>query len=81
MLHLGRENPKCEYRLGKEVTETSPAEKDSEVLMDEGLVTSQQCAFTAQKPNHILGCSKSSMAIRAREASGRHYSSSIQRGL
>jgi len=67
VLHMCRGNPKHKYRLGGEWIESSPEEKDLEVLVDEQLNTTRQWVLTAWKASCILGHIKSSVASRSRE--------------
>ncbi|GAB0177506.1 mitochondrial enolase superfamily member 1 [Grus japonensis] len=67
VLHLGRNNPKHQYRLGVDLLGSSSVEKDLGVLVDKKFSMSQQCALVAKKANGILGCIKKSMASRLRE--------------
>jgi len=56
-----------QYRLGAALLESSSVERDLEVLVDDKLTMSQQCALVAKKANGILGCIQRSVASRLRE--------------
>jgi len=59
VLHLGRGNPRYQYRLADERIER--------VLIDQKLDMSQQCTLAAQRANRVLGCIRRSVASRSRE--------------
>ncbi|PKU46997.1 hypothetical protein llap_2711 [Limosa lapponica baueri] len=67
VLHLGRKNPRNQYRLGVDLLQSTTEEKELEVLVDSKLSMSQQCSLLAKRANGILGCIGKSVASRSRE--------------
>ncbi|PKU47868.1 hypothetical protein llap_1848 [Limosa lapponica baueri] len=67
VLHLGRNNPMHQYRLGADLLESTSEEKDLGVLVDNRMTMSQQCDLVAKKANGILGCVRKSVTSRSRD--------------
>ncbi|RMC12613.1 hypothetical protein DUI87_10136 [Hirundo rustica rustica] len=67
VLHLGRKNPRHQYRLGNNLLESNSVEKDLGVLVDSKPSMSQQCVLVAKKANGILGCIRKSIASSSGE--------------
>ena len=55
IMHLGKKNVKEEYTMEGTVLETTAAEKDIGVMIQENLKPSLHCARTAAKANGVLG--------------------------
>ncbi|PKU41408.1 hypothetical protein llap_8291 [Limosa lapponica baueri] len=64
VLHMGRNNPMHQYRLGADLLESRSAER---VLVDNKFTTSQHCALVPKKANGLLACINKSLDSRSRE--------------
>jgi len=78
---MERNNTIEQYRLGADLLESSSAERDLGVLMDDKLTMSQKCALAAKKANGILEFIKQSVASRSREILLPLYSSLVMAHL
>uniref|UniRef100_A0A8B9ELZ8 Reverse transcriptase domain-containing protein n=1 Tax=Anser cygnoides TaxID=8845 RepID=A0A8B9ELZ8_ANSCY len=74
VLHLGKNNPRHQYKLGTALLESSIGERDLGVLVDSGMTMSQHCALVAKKANGILGCIRRGVVTRSREVPLPFYS-------
>jgi len=81
VLHMDWDNAQYQYRMGDEGVESSPAEKDLGVVVDEKLNMCHQRALTAQKANYIMGCIKRSVASSSKEEILTLYSALVRSHL
>ena len=78
VLQLSRNNCMHYYWLGDDLLEWSSAEKDLDVLVDNRLAMSQQCALVAKKTDDVLGCIIKNMVSRWRDVILPPYSAQVR---
>ncbi|KAJ7395815.1 rna-directed dna polymerase from mobile element jockey-like [Pitangus sulphuratus] len=64
VVHLGKNNPRHQYRLGADLLESSSAQNLLGVLVNNKLSMSQQCALVAKIASGILGFIRKSIVTR-----------------
>jgi len=74
----GKEQPQAPVQAGAELLESSSAERDLSVLVDDRLTMSQQRVLAAKKADGILGCIRRSVGSRWREVLLPLYSSLVR---
>jgi len=55
VMHVGRHNPRYEYKMGEQTLATTESERDIGVLVSSDLKPSEQCAKAARTANAVLG--------------------------
>ncbi|KAJ7405747.1 hypothetical protein WISP_138438 [Willisornis vidua] len=78
---LGKNNPKHQCGLGAVLLGSSSAEKDLDVLVDNKLSMSHECALVAKKVNNILKCIRKSISSSSREVILPLYSALMRSNL
>jgi len=67
VLHLQRNKPRYQHKLGADQLESSCAQKDLSVLVDKKSTISQQFALVAKAANSHLGCISMRVPSKLRE--------------
>ena len=75
---MGQGSPRYLYKLGEDLLESNPAEKELGILIDKKLDVSQKCALAALKANCVLGCINKGVASREREVIVPLYSAFVR---
>uniref|UniRef100_A0A8C5M1E9 Reverse transcriptase domain-containing protein n=1 Tax=Leptobrachium leishanense TaxID=445787 RepID=A0A8C5M1E9_9ANUR len=67
IMHLGRKNPRAEYRICDTVLTSTSEERDLGVIISEDLRVSSQCNRAAGNASRMLGCVGRGISSRKRE--------------
>ena len=78
VMHMGRKNPRYQYRMNGQVLETVKQEKDLGVVISDDLKVSNQCSMAYLKANRTLGLIKRTIEYKSEFIMLRLYKSLVR---
>jgi ribonucleases P/MRP protein subunit RPP40 len=67
VVHMGKNNMRCDYKLGDTVINKAEKERDLGVIMGKSGKSSEQCVAAVKKANTVLGMIKRNICFKSKE--------------
>ncbi len=78
IIHMGKNNKECEYKIGEHTVKKSKIERDLGVMIDSNGKSSEQCMLAVKKANSVLGMIKRNIQFKSKDVIVRLYKSLVR---